>query len=350
MLTSGLDAVQSVLMKYKTEPSLDHKSLPNARIGVLLVNLGTPSALDYFSMRRYLKQFLEDPRVVEMNRFLWKSILNGVLLNFIPQRSARNYTKIWDQEKDESPLLQITRSQAEKLQEAYGDDVIIDFAMRYGQPSIESKIEKMKEQGVTKLAIFPLYPQYSAVTTASVMDDVFDTLKKTRTIPTIRMADPYYDDPAYIDALAKSMSDKLDDDTLLITSYHGLPKRYFTNGDPYSCHCYKTTRLLKEKLNLSDDQVMVTFQSRFGKEEWLKPYFDHTLEELPSQGKKKIAVMTPGFASDCVETLEEVAIGGKEAFLEAGGESFDFIPCLNDSQNSINMLKTLTDNALKGWK
>ena len=338
------------MSQFLKEPQLEHPV--KTTTGVLLVNLGTPDALDYFSLRRYLDEFLMDPRVVEMPRLLWATILRGVLLNFIPFRSAKAYTKIWDHEKNDSPLRLITKSQAEKLQPEMGSDIMVDYAMRYGNPSIPDAINRMKEKGVNKLVVLPLYPQYSAVTSASVCDAVFDHLKKLRWMPTLRVVHPYYKEEAYIDALKTSIENHyktLDwKPDLLLTSYHGIPQRYFKAGDPYSCHCYGTTNRLRDALGLTDEQIKTTFQSRFGKEPWLQPYTDETLESLPAKGIKNIAVITPGFAADCVETLEEMALEGKETFLEAGGKNFTFIPCLNDSSEHIQLLKTLSKNNLQG--
>ena len=342
-------------MKYFTEPKPNHEK-PEANVGVLLVNLGTPSATDYFSMRRYLKQFLSDPRVVEVNRAVWWFVLNIILLSFIPFRSAKNYKKIWNRAKNESPLLTTTRAQTEKLQAAFkGQKVVVDFAMRYGEPSIEEKIKELKAKKCKKILIFPLYPQYSAVTTASVCDNAFDALKKVRWMPAIKVASPYYKHPKYINALKNSVEKHLKSvnrslkDTKLICSYHGIPKRYFENGDPYPCHCTKTTMDLQKALKLNNDQIDLVYQSRFGKEEWMQPYFDKHIEELPSKGTKNIIVISPAFAADCVETLEELQIAGAEDFSEHGGEHYSVVPCLNDNDDSIDMLKTLIEEELTGF-
>lgn len=343
-------------MKYINEPKPDHKNL-KFQTGVLLVNLGTPSATDYFSMRRYLKQFLSDPRVVEVSRPVWWFVLNVILLSFIPFRSAKNYKKIWNRAQNESPLLTTTRAQCQKLQQHYQkQNVAVEFAMRYGQPTIEEKILKLKQQGCKKIVIFPLYPQYSAVTTASVCDNAFDALKKMRWMPAIKVASPYYKHPSYITALKNSVETHLKkagqklEDVRLVCSYHGIPKRYFENGDPYPCHCTKTTMDLQQALKLESNQIDQVYQSRFGKEEWMQPYFDKHIEKLAEDGHKNVVVISPAFAADCVETLEELQIEGAEEFKAAGGDHYSVVPCLNDSEDSIEMLKTLIDEELVGFK
>lgn len=343
-------------MKYINEPKPDHKNL-KFQTGVLLVNLGTPSATDYFSMRRYLKQFLSDPRVVEVSRPVWWFVLNVILLSFIPFRSAKNYKKIWNRAQNESPLLTTTRAQCQKLQQHYQkQNVAVEFAMRYGQPTIEEKILKLKQQGCKKIVIFPLYPQYSAVTTASVCDNAFDALKKMRWMPAIKVANPYYKHPSYITALKNSVETHLKkvgqklEDVRLVCSYHGIPKRYFENGDPYPCHCTKTTMDLQQALQLESNQIDQVYQSRFGKEEWMQPYFDKHIEKLAEDGHKNVVVISPAFAADCVETLEELQIEGAEEFKAAGGDHYSVVPCLNDSEDSIEMLKTLIDEELVGFK
>lgn len=343
-------------MKYINEPKPDHKNL-KFQTGVLLVNLGTPSATDYFSMRRYLKQFLSDPRVVEVSRPVWWFVLNVILLSFIPFRSAKNYKKIWNRAQNESPLLTTTRAQCQKLQQHYQkQNVAVEFAMRYGQPTIEEKILKLKQQGCKKIVIFPLYPQYSAVTTASVCDNTFDALKKMRWMPAIKVASPYYKHPSYITALKNSVETHLKkvgqklEDVRLVCSYHGIPKRYFENGDPYPCHCTKTTMDLQQALQLESNQIDQVYQSRFGKEEWMQPYFDKHIEKLAEDGHKNVVVISPAFAADCVETLEELQIEGAEEFKAAGGDHYSVVPCLNDSEDSIEMFKTLIDEELVGFK
>lgn len=327
-----------------------HPSIPHGKTAVLIVNLGTPNALGYWPLRRYLKEFLSDPRVVEKNRVVWWCVLNIILLSFIPFRSSRNYAKIWNTEKNESPLRTITRETAQNLRAAiskdHGENIVVEWAMRYGTPSIEEKILQLKEQGCDKLIILPLYPQYSAVTTGSVCDAVFDALKKIRWMPTLRIIPPYYDHPAYIEAVQQDIQQKMAEGDTLVLSYHGLPKANLTKGDPYNCHCYKTSRLLAEKMDLPKEKVMTTFQSRFGREEWLKPYTDKTLEKLPTEGITNITIATPGFSADCVETLEEIALQNKETFIENGGKSYQVVPCLNSSENGVHLYKKLIEENL----
>jgi len=333
----------------------DHPAVPSGRIGVLLVNLGTPEGTSYWPMRAYLKEFLSDPRVIETNRVLWWFILNGVILTIRPTRSGHAYERIWNKELDESPLKTITRGQAERLGQALAAEPRIDveWAMRYGKPPIAEGLESLRSKGCDRILIVPLYPQYSAATTASVMDKVFDALKSLRLQPTIRAVPPYYDDPGYIQALAESVAAHLASldwrPDRIIASFHGLPEEYFRKGDPYYCHCHKTARLLRAALAMSDDRLLLTFQSRFGRAEWLKPYTDATVEELAGAGTRNLVVITPGFAADCVETLEEIALGTREAFLRAGGENFSVVPCLNDSDRSIAMLASIVRRELAGW-
>jgi ferrochelatase len=325
------------------------------KLGVLLINLGTPEGTSYWPMRRYLKEFLSDRRVIEVNPVLWWVLLNGIILTTRPSKSGHAYEQIWNREKNESPLKTITRSQAEKLAARLSDlpNVIVDWGMRYGLPPTAERIQALKDQGCDRILLFPLYPQYSASTTATALDKAYDALKNMRWQPAIRTVPPYFDNPAHIDALALSLEAHLKtldwEPDLILASFHGLPKDYFMAGDPYHCHCMKTARLLGERLNLPRGKLQVVFQSRFGKAEWLQPYAQQTVEELPSKGVKKLVMMTPGFASDCVETLEEVAIGLKETFEEAGGEEFSVVPCLNDSEPSIAMLDSIVRNELKGW-
>lgn len=333
-----------------------HPEIRHGRIGVLLVNLGTPDATDVASMRRYLREFLSDPRVIEYPRALWLPILEGVILRRRPKSSGAAYDKIWDRERDESPLRIFTRSKCEKLGAAlakHGEKLTVDWAMRYGNPSIPDRLTELKDQGCERILIFPLYPQYSASTTATVNDKVFETLMKWRWQPAIRTVPPYFDDPVYIDALAQSVRAALGEldfePQLTLASYHGIPKSYFDKGDPYHCHCQKTTRLLREALGWDEDRLMTTFQSRFGPAEWLTPYTDETLKELPGKGIKRIAVMSPGFVSDCLETLDEIANEGREIFLEAGGEAFAYIPCLNDSPAGMKVIGTIAERELMGW-
>ena len=333
----------------------DHPPVTFGKVGVLLVNLGTPDGTDYTSMRRYLKEFLMDRRVIEWSRLFWYPILFGIVLNRRPQKVGKAYEEIWNKDLNESYLRTYTRSQAEKMTERLKDlpNVIVDWGMRYGQPSIASRIDALKAQGCEKIVLFPLYPQYAAATTATVNDKAFEALLKMRWQPALRTVPPYHDDPVYIDALAKSVENHLAtldwQPDLLITSFHGIPQSYFKKGDPYHCQCMKTARLLRERLNLPKDKLMVTFQSRFGPEEWLQPYTDKTMEALPGRGIKKVAIMNPGFVSDCLETLEEIAGEAGEIFHHHGGEKFTHIPCLNDSDEGMRVLENVVRRELSGW-
>jgi ferrochelatase len=324
-------------------------------VGVLLVNLGTPDGTDYASMRRYLKEFLMDRRVIEWSRWKWYPVLFGIVLNRRPQKVGKAYETIWNQERNESYLRTYTRSQAEKMAERLKDfpNVVVDWGMRYGNPSIAERLDALKAQGCERILLFPLYPQYAAATTATVNDKAFDALKAMRWQPALRTVPPYHDHPAYIEALANSITSHLAaldwQPDLVIASFHGIPQSYFDQGDPYYCHCQKTSRLLREKLGWDQKKLTVTFQSRFGPEEWLKPYTDKTVEELPSKGIKRIAVFNPGFVSDCLETLEEIAEQARESFLHQGGEAFTHIPCLNDSEDGMNVLEAQVRRELMGW-
>ncbi len=333
----------------------DHPEVTFGRIGVLLVNLGTPDGTDYWSMRRYLKEFLSDRRVIEVNPAVWWVILNAFVLTKRPFSSGEAYRLIWNREKDESPLRTITRSQAEKISEAFSDapQIVVDWAMRYGNPSIKSRLEHLQAQGCDRIVLFPLYPQYSAATTGTACDKAFDALKQMRWQPTIRVVPPYYDEPAYIQALARSVRENIAalefEPEVVVASFHGLPLEYFQKGDPYHCHCAKTARLLREALGWDAHKLRFTFQSRFGNAEWLQPYTDQTIEELAGEGIKRLAVVTPGFSADCVETLEEIAMQGRETFEEAGGEHYALLPCLNDTPDSIAMLSAIIRRELGGW-
>jgi protoporphyrin/coproporphyrin ferrochelatase len=332
-----------------------HPDIAFGKIGILLVNLGTPDGYDYRNMRRYLAEFLTDRRVIEWPRAIWYPILYGIVLNRRPQKSGAAYEKIWNHEKNESPLRSFTRSQSEKLAAAMADfpDVHVDWAMRYGNPSIESRLNALTEIGCERILVFPLYPQYSATTTATVNDKVFQALMKMRWMPAIRTVPPYHDDPAYIEALAQSIEQhlaKLDfKPEKLIASYHGIPVSYFKKGDPYHCHCQKTSRLLRERLGFSEETLITCFQSRFGPEEWLQPYTDKTVEKLAREGVKNIAIFNPGFVSDCLETLEEIAGEAAEIFQHAGGKNFSYIPCLNDSREGMSVIETIVRRELAGW-
>ena len=342
------------MMRTKPEAApQDHPPVSGGKIGVLLINLGTPDGTDYGSMRRYLSEFLSDRRIIELSPWLWQPILQGPILTFRPAKSGRAYKKIW-MEGEGSPLLYFTKKQSEHLAERIGsDEIFVEFAMRYGNPSIASKLDALREQGCDRISLIALYPQYSATTTASVYDKCFDALKAMRWQPAIRTAAPFHDDTVYIQALATSLDQSLKEldfePEKILLSFHGIPKSYFDKGDPYHCHCQKTARLLAERLGWSKDFYEVTFQSRFGPTEWLQPYTDKTLERLAKEGTKRVAVVAPAFISDCLETLEEIAMEGKETFLEAGGERFASLPCLNDSVPAIDLLESLARRELAGW-
>lgn len=327
----------------------------SGKVGVLLVNLGTPDGTDYWSMRRYLAEFLSDRRVIEWSRLYWYPILYGIVLNKRPQKVGKAYEEIWNREKNESYLRTYTRSQSELLDKALADlpDVIVEWGMRYGKPSIAAGIDSLKERGCDRIVIFPLYPQYAASTTATVNDKAYEHLMKLRWQPAVRTVPPYPDDPAYIDALAQSITSKLAEldwkPEVILASFHGIPQSYAKRGDPYPEQCLVTGNLLREKLGLSEKEFLITFQSRFGPEEWLQPYTDKTVERLAKEGTKRIAVLNPGFVSDCLETLEEIAGEAAEDFLHNGGEKFVHIPCLNDSAPGMTVLETLVRRELQGW-
>jgi ferrochelatase len=334
---------------------LGHTPVATGRIGVLLVNLGTPEGTSYWPMRRYLSEFLSDRRVIEWSPFVWQPILQGIVLSVRPRKSGALYASIWNKERNESPLRTFTRAQAEKLAVALAGEteVIVDWAMRYGIPSIAERLDALKDKGAERILLFPLYPQYSASTTATVNDKTFDALKAMRWQPALRTVPPYYDEPVYIEALAQSVERHyatLDfAPEVLIASYHGLPKSYFEKGDPYHCHCQKTSRLLAERLGLRESKLLTTFQSRFGPEEWLKPYTDKTVERLAREGVKRLAIVNPGFVSDCLETLEEIAVQNRDIFLHHGGEKFGHVPCLNDSAEGMRVITTIALRELSGW-
>lgn len=333
----------------------DHPPVNYGKVGVLLVNLGTPDGTDYKSMRRYLEEFLTDKRVIEWSRWFWYPILYGIVLNKRPQKVGKAYEEIWNKDLDESYLRTYTRSQAEKLATALKDlpNVHVDWAMRYGQPAIQAKMNEMQKSGCERILVYPLYPQYAAATTATVNDEAFKALLKMRWQPALRTVPQYADDPVYIESLANSINEHLAtldwEPELVITSYHGIPRSYFMKGDPYHCQCYKTTRLLRDHLGWEKEKLMVTFQSRFGPEEWLQPYTDKTVEKLAKEGVKRIAILNPGFVSDCLETLEEIAGEAGEEFLHNGGEKFTHIPCLNDSDNGMRVIENVVRRELQGW-
>ena len=333
-----------------------HPRVEPPRIGVVLLNLGTPEGTGYWPMRRYLNEFLSDRRVIDYPRWLWQPLLQLVILSKRPRTSGHAYATIWNDELGESPLKTITRSQAEALAARLGErfpGVVVDWAMRYGKPSTAEVLERLVARGCRRLVLMALYPQYAAATTATAYDKAFEALTRMRWQPAVRTMPPYFDRPTYVRLLADSVRDHLAmldwEPELLVMSYHGLPKRYLLEGDPYHCHCQKTSRLVREELGWPEERVMTCFQSRFGREEWLQPYLDVTLEALPKRGVKRIAVMSPAFAADCLETLEEIDVQNRERFLTAGGERFAYIPCLNDSEGHIDLLEELAADELAGW-
>jgi len=320
-----------------------------------MINLGTPDAAETSAVRRYLAQFLSDPRIIEMNRILWRTILHGIILRIRPSRSAKAYQEVWS-ETEGSPLLSNSIKQKTALQNElnarFATDIVVKLAMRYGQPSIDTALQEMEEQGVQRLIVLPMYPQYSGTTTASVFDAVAQRLQRTRWLPEFRFITQYVDEPKFIEALANSVRRSWKQNgqaELLVTSYHGIPQRYLHSGDPYHCQCYKTTRLLTEELDLKPEQVKVVFQSRVGREEWLRPYCDETLKQLPAEGHSSIDIMCPGFAADCLETLEEIDGENREYFEENGGKVFNYIPCLNDDETHIHALADLIQRHAQGW-
>tara|TARA_Y100000022_G_scaffold121282_1_gene104908 strand:+ start:256 stop:1248 length:993 start_codon:yes stop_codon:yes gene_type:complete len=324
----------------------NHPSIKYGKTGVLIINLGTPDSTSWFDIRKYLKEFLSDKRVIEVNPIIWQIILNLFILTFRPSKTAKAYKEIWMKNEDMSPLLYYTKKQTEKASQLIQkEDIILDFAMRYGNPSIKNKIHKLHEMGCENLVILPLYPQYAAATTATVCDEIYRTLMKMRWQPSLKIISHYESNPFYIDALVNSINKKINEidwkPDLIIASYHGIPKKYFDKGDPYHCYCHKTTRLISEKF--TSIKIKTTFQSRFGPQEWLQPYTDKTLENLPKEGIKNILTICPGFSSDCVETLEEILIQGKESFISAGGKNFDMVPCLNDNDDHIFLIKSLIE-------
>src|SRR4051794_19795838 len=326
------------------------------RVGVLIVNLGTPDTADAPGVRRYLREFLSDPRVIENQGLLWQAVLNGIILQIRARIKARVYQKIWNKERDESPIKTISRAQAEKLKlelASCAEPPVVDWAMRYGNPSIGSRLDALANQGCERILIMSLYPQYSAATTATVADEVFRVLKGWRRQPTLRFAAPYYDDRAYIEALAASTQAELAKlsfaPDVILASFHGMPEAYIKKGDPYFEHCVETMRLLRARLGLDENKLQLTFQSRFGRAKWLEPATDKTVRELAKQGVKNLAVITPGFSADCLETLEEIAVENAEIFHHAGGENFAAIPCLNDSEQGMKVIAHVVRRELQGW-
>jgi ferrochelatase len=355
-----LDTVLSPSADNALRPA-DHPPIVSGLIGVLLVNLGTPDATNYWSMRRYLKEFLSDRRVIETPRLLWWPLLNLVILSRRPQRKGMDYASIWNRELDEGPLKTITRAQADNLFDwvakgALGESgarLRFDWAMRYGNPSIAGGIARLKEQGCDRILLVPLYPQYSAATTATVCDKAFDALATMRWQPTLRVAHPWYDDPAYIEALAASLREGLAaldfEPEVILASFHGVPKEYLLKGDPYHCHCQTTSRLLRDKMGFPPERLIATFQSRFGPSEWLRPYTDATVKTLAERGVKRLAIITPGFTADCLETIEEIGVENRDIFLDHGGEKFARIDCLNAGENGMAVIRAVVQRELMGW-
>lgn len=337
-------------------PPAPNPRVRTARVGVLLCNLGTPSGTGYFAIRRYLGEFLGDRRIVELPALLWQPILQGIILSTRPFAKGKEYRAIWNTERDESPLLTITRDTADGVRRRLAERserVLVDFAMRYGVPSTRSRVEALARAGCDRILVVPLYPQYSATTVASACDAVFDVLKGMRWQPALRVAPPWYDAPAYIDALAASYRAHLatldHEPEVLVASFHGIPRKSFAKGDPYYCHCMKTGRLLQRALGLPDERFRVTFQSRFGPAEWLQPYTDVTIRALARGGTRRVAVIAPGFAADCLETIEELGEAARDDFLAHGGERFSLVPCLNASEGALDVLESVVAAELTGW-
>ena len=333
----------------------DHPRVAFGRIGVLLLNLGTPDATSYWPMRRYLKQFLSDPRVIEEPKWKWWPILNLIILTIRPSKKGKDYDTIWNREKDEGPLKTITRSQAEQLATRLGSDarIVVDWAMRYANPSTESRIQWLQDQGCDRILLVPLYPQYAAATSATACDEAFRALIKMRWQPSVRVAPAYFEDPAYIEALARSMERdpaRLDfEPERIIATFHGMPQKYLEQGDPYHCQCQKTSRLLRERLGIAKEKWLTTFQSRFGNDPWLQPYTDKTVERLAAEGVKRLVLVAPGFSADCLETLEELDGENREIFEHNGGENFAYLPALNDSEEGIDVIEAVVRRELQGW-
>jgi len=338
-------------MKYEGEKDYKHGSKEN--VGVLITNLGTPDKPKTKELQTYLKEFLSDPRVIEVPKLFWQLILRTIILNLRPKKVAKLYKSIW--KKEGGPLLVMLEKQKKgivKILRNKKKNVKIEIGMRYGNPSIKLGLEKLRKQKCRRILILPLYPQYCAATTGSTFDKVTEVLRKWRWIPEVRFINNYFEEPLYLDCLIKSIKDSWQEfgkSQKLIFSYHGVPKKYLLKGDPYHCFCQKTTRLVVEKMKLKEKEYMTTFQSRFGPDEWLQPYTDKTLENLPSKNIKKIHIISPGFSSDCLETLEELEVENKEIFMSSGGKKFNYIKCLNDNPEHLNMLALLILNHLKGW-
>jgi ferrochelatase len=335
----------------------DHPRVKAGRVGVLLMNLGTPEGTTYWPMRRYLKEFLSDKRVIETPRLLWWPLLNLIILSTRPSRKGRDYATIWNKDRDEGPLKTITRAQAEDvaahMRAIAGDKVTVDWAMRYGKPEVRERIKALLDQGCDRILLVPLYPQYAAATSATACDQAFRALMDMRWQPTVRVSPPYHDDPVYIDALISSMKASLAKLTfepeVILVSFHGVPKEYLLKGDPYHCHCVKTWRLMREKFGWHEDRFRLSFQSRFGPDEWLQPYTDKTVEALAQKGIKRMAIIAPGFTADCLETLEELDVENREIFMHNGGEEFAYLPCLNDSEDGMRVIRHVVERELQGW-
>lgn len=349
-------------MQLKSEPGSnvshrpqDHPPVVNGRIGVLLLNLGTPDATDYWSMRRYLKEFLSDQRVIEEPRWKWWPILNLIILTVRPGPKGRDYRTIWNAERNEGPLKTITRAQAQKLAEALKAEpsILVDWAMRYANPTTASRLTWLQEQGCERILLVPLYPQYAAATTATACDEAFRVLMQARWQPAVRVAPAWYDDPVYIDALASSVRGHLAslnfEPEVVLASFHGMPEKYLRQGDPYHCQCVKTSRLLCERLGWPAERWATSFQSRFGSEPWLQPYTDETVSRLARSGIRRLAVVAPGFSADCLETLEELDILNRQIFLDSGGERFTYVPALNDSADGMAVITHIVRRELAGW-
>ena len=331
-------------MKFVGEEDFKHQN--RQKTGVLICNLGTPETYKTKDVRRFLRQFLSDGRVIEIPKIIWWFILNGIILTLRPSKSAKLYKSVWT--KEGSPLLVLSKKLTEKLKMSVGDSCEVELAMRYGNPSMESALMSLKNKNCRKLIVIPMFPQYSGTTTGSIFDEVARVLSKWRWVPSLSFVNSYHDHPEYINALADSLSNHIKNNSpqKIIFTYHGIPKRNFDLGDPYQCYCQKTTRLVAEKLNLEDDTYITTFQSRFGPAEWLKPYTSDTMGELPLQEVKNVLVVAPAFSVDCLETIEEIDQENKEIFLKAGGEKFTYAPCLNDSSGQVNLLKAIIDKHL----
>jgi len=331
----------------------DHPTVAHGKLGILMMSLGTPDAPTYGAVRKYLAEFLSDPRVVETPRIIWLPILHGPILTFRSGKSAKAYAKIWDTERNESPLRTYARSQAEKLQAAFGDAAEVEWAFRYGTPSTKDGLTRLREKGCDRILLFALYPQYSATTTATAYEKAFDVMRDMRWMPSVRTVPAYFDTLEYPSALAASVRDSLSEldwePEKILASYHSIPRAYWDKGDPYPCHCFKTSRLLNDALDLPEGKLVTSFQSRVGPTEWVQPYTDKTVEQMARDGIKKLAVLAPAFSQDCLETLEEINMELRETFLENGGTHFHYIPCLNDTEQGMWVLESVARNELKGW-